>query len=353
MSFDMSVRIGALELKNPLIAGAGEHLIERAGIRRALQSGASVVVMKSVNEVEAAKEQLAKAEYAVLDEHWRTCRWSADAPASATIACRSGLYPGGFDQWLEHVSEMDREAAAQDSYVAASIILGDLDHAVRMAKHVENAGLRLLELNIGTPYASQAVKGAVSTELDPDRITHIVETVRSTIKIPLWVKITGQSERVPDLAGAAFAAGADSVVMAGRLLGLLPDIDTMKPLLDTSLGVGGYWNLPLTCYWLANSRVVLGPSYPLIGMNGAQNGLDIARMMLAGATAVEMTSAVMLRGFEIIESSLGELSEYLGNKQMNAADLIGRAADARKSFAEMPVLQENWRRYIPAEAKGD
>jgi dihydroorotate dehydrogenase (NAD+) catalytic subunit len=352
MPCDLRVNVGSLELKNPVIAGAGEHLIEPSGVRRALAGGASVVVMKSVNEVQAGKDQLARAEYTVLDEFWQPCEWGPGAPASAFIACRSGLFPGTFDEWLEQVSTLDREAAKADAYVAASIIMGDLDRAVEMAKMVQNVGLRLLELNIGTPYASQASKGTVSTELLPERVAHIVQRVRKEINLPLWVKITGQSERVPDLAAAAFASGADSVVMAGRLLGMIPDLETMEPMLGTSLGVGGHWNLPLTCHWLALSRAALGPDKPLVGMNGVQNGLDVARLMLAGASAVEITSAVMLRGFGLIERSIAELQDYLESKRLCASDLVGLAADARKTFAQMPPLEENWRNYIPMEAGG-
>jgi dihydroorotate dehydrogenase (NAD+) catalytic subunit len=351
MSSELDVSVGRLRLKNPLIAGAAEHLIEEAGVRRALAAGAAVVVMKSTNEVPAAKDQLDRAEYTVLDEHWRECAWNADAPAAAFIACRSGLYPGAFDQWLETLARLDREAAARDAYVAASIILGDVEHAVDMVRQVEQAGLRLLELNIGTPYASQAVKGAVSTELLPERVSLIVQRIRAAVGIPMWVKITGQSERVPDLARAASEAGADSVVMAGRLLGLIPDLETFKPVLGTTLGVGGYWNLPLTCHWLALSRAAVGRDRPLIGTNGIQSGLDIARAMLAGASAAEMSSPVMLRGFELIEQSLAELKDYLSRKGLDARDLIGRAADARKTFAEMPPVPGNWRNYVPTSAR--
>jgi dihydroorotate dehydrogenase (NAD+) catalytic subunit len=215
---------------------------------------------------------------------------------------------------------------------------------------VQDVGLRLLELNIGTPYASQAAKGAVATELLPGRVMTIVRSIREAVSLPLWVKITGQSERVPELAQAAFTAGADSVVMAGRLLGLIPDLDTMRPVLDTTLGVGGYWNLPLTCHWLALSRAAVGRDRPLIATNGIQNGLDIARVMLAGASAAEISSPVMLRGFELIERSLAELKDYLNVKEIVAKDLIGRAADARKTFAEMPPLKGNWRKYVPSDA---
>ena len=347
MSDRLTTTVGRVTLKNPLIAGSAEHMIDADGVRRALQSGVAAVVVKSTNESMAARDQLLRAEYVALDDQWRPIDWSASAPATAFIACRSGLTPQSFDDWLEQTSRLDREAQSYDSYAVASLILAELGPAVEMARQVEQAGIRILELNIGTPYASQA-KGVVSTELDPARVSAIVSAVRAAISIPLWVKITGQSERVPDLAEAAFAAGGEAVVMAGRSLGIIPDIETFEPMLGTSLGVGGGWNLPLTCQWLALSRAKLGPDKPLIATNGAQTGLDIARMMLSGANAVEMATAVMLRGFEVLSRAIEEFDGYLDRKQVTARQIIGKTADRRKPFSAMPVLNDNWKRYIPS-----
>jgi dihydroorotate dehydrogenase (NAD+) catalytic subunit len=347
MTDRLGTKVGAVELKNPLIAAAAEHLVDAAGVRRALAAGVGAVVVKSTNESQAARDQLQRAEYMVLDEAWRPVPWGPQAPPSATIACRSGLTPQSFDAWLAQTVALDREARAHDAYAVASLILAALDPAIEMARAVEAAGVRILELNIGTPYASQA-RGVVATELDPDRVTAIVAAVRAAIRIPLWVKLTGQSERVPALARAAFDAGADSVVMAGRLLGLIPDVETFAPMLGTTLGIGGFWNLPLTCHWLALTRAEIGRDKPLIGINGAQSGLDIARMMLAGASAVAMASPVMLRGYGVLAEALTEFDRFLERKSVTAADLIGRAADRRKTFADMPMRQDNWRNYCPA-----
>jgi dihydroorotate dehydrogenase (NAD+) catalytic subunit len=347
MSDRLTTKVGDVVLKNPLIAAAAEHLIDADGVRRALAAGVGAVVVKSTNESQAARDQLQRAEYMVLDESWRPVPWGPQAPAAATVACRSGLTPQSFDAWLEQTVALDREAKANDAYAVASLILAQLDPAIEMARRIEQAGVRVLELNIGTPYASQA-RGVVSTELDPARVTAIVAAVRAAIGIPLWVKLTGQSERVPELARAAFDAGANSVVMAGRLLGLIPDVETFAPMLGTTLGVGGFWNLPLTCHWLALTRAQIGADKPLIGINGAQSGLDIARMMLAGASAVAMASPVMLRGYRALSDALAELEAFLRRKNVRAAELIGVAADRRKTFAQMPLIEGNWRNYVPA-----
>ncbi|WBO59008.1 dihydroorotate dehydrogenase [Acidocella sp. MX-AZ03] len=292
----LAVTIGALELKNPIIAAAAEHMIEADGVRAALAAGAGAVVVKSTNESSAAKDQLQRAEYLAIDSGWNPVKWDASAPPEVTLATRSGLSPLGFAEWLDEVVHLDREARARSALLVPSLVLSQLEPALAMARQIEQAGLRVLEFNIGTPYGSQAAQQAVATELDPARVGEIVRAMRETVSLPLWIKLTGQSERVPALAEAAFDAGAQSVVMAGRLLGLIPDLDSMAPLLGTSLGVGGYWNLPLTCQWLALTRQHLGVEAPLIGINGVRDGRDAARVMLAGASAVGMASSVMLRG---------------------------------------------------------
>jgi dihydroorotate dehydrogenase (NAD+) catalytic subunit len=347
MSARLETRIGRTPLKNPLIAAAAEHMIDEDGVRRAIEAGAGAVVVKSTNESEAAKDQLQRAEYVALGADWEILPWGKDTPPHATLATRSGLTPLPFDQWLEQNLRLQRLARAHDCVLVASLILADLDKGVALARKVEEAGLDVLEFNIGTPYAKEAAKGVVSTELSPERVGAIVSAVRAAVSLPLWIKITGQSERVPELAEAAFAAGADSVVMAGRLLGLVPSLETLEPLLGTNLGIGGFWNLPLTCYWLALTRARLGREPALIGINGAKDGYDIARMMLAGASAVGLASPVMLRGFEVISESLAELDTFLTGKSLAATDLIGRAADRRRSFADMPLRRDHWRDFIP------
>ncbi|RVC81675.1 dihydroorotate dehydrogenase [Mesorhizobium sp. M4A.F.Ca.ET.022.05.2.1] len=350
---ELRVQVGRTTLKNPVIAAPGEHLIDAAGIRSAILAGAGAVVGKSINESLAAKSQLQRAEYVALGPDWTAAPWGPSAPAGTTILSRSGLSPMGFDAWLAQAVAMDMFARGQDCVFVPSIILAAEEPALNMARRIEAAGLRVLEFNIGTPYASEAAKGAVSTVLSPERVGALTRMLTDTLGIPVWIKITGQSERVPDLAAAAFVNGAESVIMAGRALGMLPDLETQAPVLSTSGGIGGSWNLPLTCHWLANSRAVLGAGRDLIGINGATNGRDVARMMLAGASAVGMASEVMLRGWGVLSRAIADLDAYCNAKSQSARDLVGRAADARKRFADMPELDERWRDYIPAPLAGE
>ncbi|TAN03236.1 MAG: dihydroorotate dehydrogenase [Rhizobiaceae bacterium] len=344
-------RIGTLDLKNPVIAAPAEHMIVDGGVEAAIRAGAGAVVVKSTNESTAAKAQLRAAEYVALDSRWRPVEWGPQADPATMILSRSGLHPLAFDAWLARAVAHDALARAHDCLLVPSLILADLDRAAGMARAVEEAGLRVLEFNIGTPYAREAAAGAVSTETVADRVATITRRICEAVSIPVWIKLTGQSNDVPELARAAVGAGAQSVIVAGRLLGMLPDLETQAPMIGTSGGYGGFWNLPLTCHWLALCRATLGREQPLIGINGAIGGLDMARMMLAGASAVGLASAVMLRGFGVISESVAALEDYCRAKNMSAQDLVGRAADARRTFADMPELCEHWKKFVPPESR--
>jgi dihydroorotate dehydrogenase (NAD+) catalytic subunit len=349
---DLRISVAATALKNPVICASGEHTLTESGIRAGLAAGAAVVVAKSVNESEPARRQLGHTDYARFDRDWSPRDWHARDALDDAILCRSGLQPRAFDDWLAAIARLDREAAALDAYVAASVILSGLDAAVAMARATEAAGVRLLELNVGTPYADEASHGGVTTERVAGRVREQVSAVCGAVRIPVWVKLTGQSENVTALAQAAREGGAAAVIMIGRALGMLPDIATMKPVLGTNLGYGGGWALPLACYWLARTRRTLGAEFPLVGTNGARSGADVARMLLAGASAVEMASAVMTGGFEVLARAITDLDRYLDAHGRAARDIVGVAADQLGAFETQPYDAERWRAFVPSTARG-
>lgn len=345
------MRVGPLTLKNPVICGSGEHVLTEAGIRAALAQGVGVVVAKSTNESQAARAQLAQTDYLALSPDWQAQAWGEGVDAN--ILCRSGLQPRASEEWIDAIARLDMEAQQQDAYVAASLILADPGESVRLARRVEDAGIRLLEFNVGTPYGDEASHGGVTTERAAEKIREQVAAVCAAVRIPVWVKLTGQSENVTALAAAARAGGASAVTMIGRMLGMLPDLQTMAPALGTNLGYGGPWALPLTCYWLARTRRRLGPAFPLVATNGARNGADAARMLLAGASAVEYCSAVMTGGFGILGAALSTLDAYLDSRQLHAAQLIGRAADQVGAYGDLPGRPGYWRGFVPPETLAD
>jgi dihydroorotate dehydrogenase (NAD+) catalytic subunit len=83
---------------------------------------------------------------------------------------------------------------------------------------------------------------------------------------------------------------------------------------------------------------------------GRSQELDISRMMLRGIGGRD-GNAYQLRGYGVRPDAIG-LTLYLARKSVTAFDLIGRAADHRKTFTGSPVRQDNWRNYVPAIGTG-
>jgi len=324
VSADLRVSLAGLELKNPVVAGSGEATASADGIRACLAAGAAAVVAKSTNESPAAHAQLRAAEYVLLDEELRA-RPLGPASRTDSLFCRSGLLGVDLDEWAETLAALDREAAAQDAFVVPSLIVADVDAAVAAAKRFAGAGLRWLELNVAAPHAQEAGDGSIATGLA------LVAPVRGAVDVPLTVKV-GAAEQV----GPAAAAGADAVCLVTRSMAFVPDLETRRPVLDTFAAIGGAWTLPLSLHAVAKARLA-HPGVPLLGTNGARSGGDVVRFLLAGASAVAMTSAVLTDGPAALTRAIAELDDYCTHHDCAAADLVGEAADHVKTYEEVAI----------------
>lgn len=330
---DLSVTVAGLRLKNPVMAGSGEATMSLEGLRAAIQAGAGAVVAKSTNESTRARRQFEVAEYLLLDSNWNVLPWGR-APREASLLCRSGLAPAPFEEWLSVLVEADRDAAEAGAYVVASLIVADLEEAVSHAQQIQDAGLRWLEVNVGPPYRGETPAGAIRSEVAPGSVTEVVGAIRRAVELPLTIKLSSDADPIA-AAMAARHAGADAVCLAGRFPAFLPDLATRRPLLGTFGAIGGAWALPVTLRWVAKARHALGRDVPIIGTNGARDGHDVARFVLSGASAVQMTTAVITDGPEVLGEALGQLQQYVEEQDTDLEDLIGEAADHVRSFEDV------------------
>jgi len=341
----LATTIGDFRLLNPVICGSGEPVMTEAGIRAALAAGASGVVAKSVNENPAAGLQLDRADYVRLD--------AAGVPTAGqgvSLFNRSGLTQRGTAEWFAAIAAIDRDAQREGRFVAASIVYAGPEGAVSIAALARQAGLRVFELNVGAPHASEAAPGAITQETDPDRLEDLVRRVRvATEGMQLWVKLTGLSSHLPALAMAARRGGADAVCMMGRFMGLVPDLETFLPVLGTSGAYGGGWALPIVCRFLALTRRATDGHLPLMGTNGVRSGCDVLRMALCGASATELLSLVMHEGFGGLTRVISELNSFLLQRNLTFRETIGRSADALTGYAGQPEVPGRWRDFVPPE----
>ncbi|TFY97492.1 dihydroorotate dehydrogenase [Ramlibacter rhizophilus] len=352
MSTDkLRIRAGGLDLKNPVIAGSGEATMTADGIRAALRAGVGAVIAKSANESQGARDQLNHTDYLLFDSRWNPLPWNDKPPPDAQLFCRSGLQPQPFDQWVETLATVDREARAMGSYVVGSLILNNVDECIRMAREMEQAGLPAIDVLVAAVHGEQAARGAIAMVRDTQGVTDVVSKLRAAVKIPLWIKLPGQVEDVSRLAEAATSAGADAVNFIDRTLAMVPDIETRAPFLGTIAAIGGSWSLAVTCRWLAYTRKRLGADCHVIGTNGCRDGYDVVRMLLAGARAAEMTSAVMVQGPQILRQSIEELSGYLDRHGVTVEQIVGEAADKLTAYTDQPSRPGYWQNFIHPESR--
>jgi len=322
---DLRITVAGLELRNPVVAGSGEATATPDGIQACLDAGAAAVVAKSTNESEAAKAQLRASEYVVLDDELRPRPLGTGRSARGdSLFNRSGLLDEPFEEWVQTLARAD--AAAGDAYVVPSLIVSGVDEAVVMAQAFERAGLRWLELNVAAPHAAEAAPSAIRAGAE------LVRPIRAAVSLPLSVKVASVAQ-----AGAALEAGADAVVLSSRAQGFLPDLETRRPVLGTFGAIGGAWAVPLTCRDLAKARAAFGREACLVGTNGARDGHDVARFLLSGASAAQLTSAVVVDGPSVLRRAIDQLSGYLDEQDLAARDLVGEAADAVLKYEEVAV----------------
>jgi len=339
MTNRLTTKVGRLTLPNPVICGSGEPVMTEAGIRAALAAGAAGVIAKSVNERPDAARQLDLADYIALD-----------VAGARSLFNRSGLTFRETGDWFRAIAEIDRQAAHTGRFVAASIVYAEAPGAIAIATMAREAGLRVFELNVGAPHASEAAAGAITQETDPERLRDLVANVRkATDGMELWVKLTGLSSNLPALALAARDGGADAVCMMGRFMAMIPDLDSFAPILGTSAAYGGGWALPIVCRFLAQSRRAVGPEFSLMGTNGVRSGLDVARMALSGASAVEVLSIVMHQGFDAITQMIAELDQFLATRDLTFAALVGQTADRLGGYGAQASNPDRWRDFVPPE----
>lgn len=327
---DLRVALGPLALENPVVAASCESTMDQAGIEGCLRAGAGAVVAKSVNESAAARRQLQAAEYVTLDDAHRVVEW----PTGSVLFNRSGLADVPLDQWLEMLRAADALARDQGAWVIGSVTIADRGPAAEILGRMSHA-VRAVELNLGAPHGREAAGGGVRQLTAAMAVADYVRQARAALR-PGTVLIAklGQADDVVAMARAAGEAGADAVAMIGRHNGFVPDLDTWNPVLGTAGAIEGAWALPLTCYWLARTARAL-PGAPLLGTNGARGGEDVVRMLLSGATAVELATLLMTRGAGSLTRVISELGQYCQARGCAAADLIGVSAGRMRTYAEV------------------
>jgi len=299
---DLTTKIGALTLRNPLIAASGcfGYGVEYGGIVDLASLGGVAVKGLFLAEREGHPPQRI-----------------VETPAGMLNAI--GLQGIGVHRF---VRERLPELRAAGATVLVNICGTTLDEYVEVAKILSDAeGVGAIELNISCPNIKE---GGIQFGCSLDGTYGVVSAVRQATALPLIPKLTPNVTSPATFARAAEDAGADAISLVNTFLAMAIDVETRKPVLSNGMGgLSGPAIRPIAVRMVYECRQAV--SIPIIGMGGIMDARDVLEFMLAGATAVQVGTANFVDPF-VWGKILKGLAEY-GERHRIArlSDLVGAA----------------------------
>ena len=228
-----------------------------------------------------------------------------------------GLQNVGVDAFISDKLPALRE---YDTAVLANVFGETIPEYVEVCEKLDSAeGVTAIELNVSCPNVD---RGGMVFGNDPGALAEVTRACRKATRLPLIVKLSPNVTDVRDTARAAEAEGADALSLVNTFLGMAIDVERRRPVLaKVSGGLSGPAIRPLAVWmtWQVHNAV----NIPLIGIGGIVEARDALEFILAGATAVQVGTANymypdsalrVLRGLEswLVEHETGSIRELVG-----------------------------------------
>jgi len=197
------------------------------------------------------------------------------------------------------------------------------DYAL-LAWKMQDYGAAAVELNLSCPHA----KGlGMEIGVDPTAVRRIVREVKQTVKIPVLAKLTPNTHRLAEVGKAVEEAGGDGIVAINTLRAMVISVEAKRPILSNKVGgLSGpaVRSIGVRCVYELYETVEI----PIIGVGGVESWRDAAEYMMAGATAVQIGSAIGRKGLSVFQVIVQGLQEYLEREGLeNIGDIVGVAHD--------------------------
>ena len=199
-----------------------------------------------------------------------------------------GLQGPGIDSFLAHDVLWLLEQKAR---VIVSIAGETVEEYSTLARKLRSvSGISAIEVNISCPNVEN--RGLVFA-CDPDASRRVIDGVRKTIggDLPIIAKLSPDVTDLPSIARGVVDAGADGLALINTVLGMVINIDTMRPHLGGKTGgLSGPAIRPVAVRAIYQVHAAL-PKVPILGMGGVASGRDALEMILAGASGVSVGTA--------------------------------------------------------------
>ena len=310
----LAVEISGLRLRNPLMNAAGVLGMTPLLLKRVYDAGTGAVITKSIGPEP---------------------RKGHPNPTLVRVDCGAlnamGLPNPGVEYFVDEIKEIKK----MDIPVVASFFGGSTQEFADVAYHLSRAGADALELNASCPNVAEEL-GMLAA--DAENVEQVTAAVRDETKLPLFVKLSPNVTNIKSVAVAAEWGGADAITAVNTLKGLAIDINMRRPILaNITGGLSGPAVKPvsLRCVW----EVAQAVDIPVIGCGGITNGKDAVEYFLAGASALEVGTAVMTHGFGVYNEINDGIAEYMNeNGFSKIEEMVGLAHDSNRVGDEGPCV---------------
>jgi dihydroorotate dehydrogenase (NAD+) catalytic subunit len=301
MPGQIETEIAGLKLRNPTILASGILGISAEYMKKVADAGAGAVTTKSVGlkPIEGYKN-----------------------PTVIQVECgilnAVGLPNPGIRSFAEEIREMRSIGVplivsvygfSPEEYAEAAVIAAE-------------AGADAVELNLSCPH----VKGAgAEIGRSPRMVSLVVEKVKESLDKPVFAKLTPNVADIKEIAVAAARSGADAITAINTVRAMAIDIEVCRPVLANKIGGlsgGAIRPIAVRCIYEIYEAV----DVPIIGCGGVQTWRDAVELMLAGASAVQIGSAIAYEGLSVFKKVAEGIRSYLDRKGFGSVrEIVGLA----------------------------
>lgn len=297
----LEIELCGIKMNNPTMLAAGILGSTAASLNWAARSGAGAVVTKS---------------FGLQPNKGYANPTTVEVTGGVINAI--GLSNPGVDNFKLELEKLNRIVPS-----IASIYGSNEEEFSEISSNIQGL-VDAVELNVSCPHAMGGCGSAIGQ--DPELTTAVVESVKKSIDIPVFVKLTPNVTDIVEIASEATAAGADAITMINSLgPGMRIDIQTGKPILNNRFGgLSGPAIKPVAvrCVYDVYSAVDI----PIVGVGGIRNFEDVLEFIYAGASAVQIGTSIMYEGMDIFSNITNGLDRFMKEEGYETIDqMVGIA----------------------------
>ena len=295
----LSIRIASLQLGNPAILASGILGYSAESLSRVAKGGAGAVVSKSIG----VKPRFGYANPTVVQ-------------AESGLINAMGLPNPGIGIYSEEIKYCKTILKVP---LIVSVFGYSAEEYASVAKKAVEAGADAVELNVSCPHVKQTgAEIGQSSKL----LSEVVKQVKAAINKPVIVKLSPNVTDITVLAKAAVEAGADALTAVNTLKAMAIDPETTKPILSNIKGgLSGAAIKPVALRCVYDIREQL-PDVPIIGCGGIMDWRDAVEFMLAGASAVQIGTAIASEGTDVFQAINKGIESYVRKKDFGSVKEI-------------------------------